>query len=235
MIYPADKVVYLHRRANDGVVFYVGMGSHKRARSGTGRSAQWRAVANVCGFVCEIVASGLTIAEALRAEMAEIAKYPASALTNLNPGGGGCQRHTEETKRKQRENCSSKRPEVKAKIAAHQRGKKRPGLFISPVALEALRRAQQARIGSRHSAETVARISASNKGRKKRPEEAVNISEGRRDKTVYRFWHEARGLVLADRKAAQEMIGASKSGISRIVIGQREQIYGWQCLGTHAA
>ena len=235
MIYPADKVVYLHRRANDGVVFYVGMGSPKRARSGTGRSAQWRAVANVCGFVCEIVASGLTIAEALRAEMAEIAKYPASALTNLNPGGGGCQRHTEETKRKQRENCSSKRPEVRAKIAAAQRGRKRPGLFISPVALEALKRAQRARVGTKHSLETVAKIKASNKGRKKRPEEVANISEGKRDKTIYRFWNEDRGVVLADRKTAQAMIGASRSGISRIVIGQREQLYGWKCLGIHAS
>jgi len=235
MAYPTDKVVYIHRRAIDGVVFYIGMGSAKRARSRQCRSAQWRAVADVSGFTCEIVQSGLTIRDALALEIATIAQYDLQSLTNLNPGGGGCQRHTDETKRKQRENCSTKRPEVKAKIAAAQRGKKRPGLFISPVALEALRRAQQARIGSRHSAETVARISASNKGRKKRPEEAVNISEGRRDKTVYRFWHEARGLVLADRKAAQEMIGASKSGISRIVIGQREQIYGWQCLGTHAA
>ncbi len=235
MAYPADKVVYIHRRAIDGVVFYIGMGSAKRARSRQCRSAQWRAVADVAGFTCEIVQSGLTIRDALALEIATIAQYDLQSLTNLNHGGGGCQRHTDETKRKQRENCSSKRPEVKAKIAAAQRGRKRPGLKISPIALEALKRAQQARVGTKHSLETVAKIKASNKGRKKRPEEVANISEGKRDKTIYRFWNEDRGVVLADRKTAQAMIGASRSGISRIVIGQREQLYGWKCLGTHAS
>lgn len=232
MTYPADKVVYLHRRATDGVVFYVGMGSQKRARSGTGRSAQWRAVASVCGFVCEIVASGLTIGEALRAEIAEIAKYPASALTNQNPGGGGCQRHTEETKRKQRENCSSKRPEVKAKIAAHQRGKKRPGLFISPVALEALKRAQQARIGTQHAPETRAKMSASQRGKVRSDATRARVKEAKRDKTQYRFWHPDHGAVVDDKDGARTVIGASVSGINRLVSGEREACYGWKCLGA---
>lgn len=232
MIYPADKVVYLHRRATDGVVFYVGMGSPKRARSGTGRSAQWRAVASVSGFVCEIVASGMTITEALRAEMAEIAKYPASALTNLNPGGGGCQRHTEETKRKQRENCSSKRPEVKAKIAARQRGKKRPGLKISPLALDALKRAQKARIGTRHSPETLAKISASQKGRLKSEAQKARVKDSKRDKTHYRFWHPDHGAVVGDKDGVRTVIGASVSGMNRLVSGQREACYGWKCLGV---
>lgn len=232
MIYPADKVVYLHRRATDGVVFYVGMGSPKRARSGTGRSAQWRAVASVSGFVCEIVASGLTITEALQAEMAEIAKYPASALTNLNPGGGGCQRHTEETKRKQRENCSSKRPEVKAKIAAHQRGKKRPGLRISPLSLDALVRAQQARVGSKHSPETRAKMSASQRGKVRSDATKARIRDSKRDKTEYRFWHPDHGAVVGDKDSVRTVIGASVSGINRLVSGLREACYGWKCLGA---
>jgi hypothetical protein len=231
MIYPADKVVYLHRRATDGVVFYVGMGSQKRARSGTGRSAQWRAVASVAGFICEIVRAGMTITEALAAEMQEIAKYPARELTNLNPGGGGCKRHTEATRRKQSENCSSKRPEVRAKIAATMRGRKRPGLKISPVALDALRRAQEARTGTKHTPETIARMKEAQRGRRKTEAHKQRVKETKRDKTEYRFWHPERGAVVCDKDSARTVIGASVSAMTRLLNGRRETCYGWKCLG----
>lgn len=232
MAYPADKVVYIHRRAIDGVVFYIGMGSAKRARSRQCRSAQWRAVADVAGFTCEIVQSGLTIRDALALEIATIAQYDLQSLTNLNPGGGGCQRHTDETKRKQRENCSSKRPEVKAKIAAAQRGRKRPGLKISPIALEALKRAQQARIGSRHSHETRAKMSASQSGKVRTGAQRARVKEAKRDKTQYRFWHPEHGAVVGDKDGVRAILGASVSGVNRLVSGQREACYGWKCLGA---
>lgn len=226
-----DKVVYLHRRATDGVVFYIGMGSHRRARAGYTRSPQWHAVADMCGFSVEIVADGLTMTEALTREIEEIAKYDLRTLANQNTGGGGCQRHTEATRRKLSENCSMKRPEVAKKVADQMRGRKRPGLKISPAALDALRRAQQARIGTKHSAETLAKMSVSQKGRRKTADQAKKISETKRDKTLYRFWHPDRGEKIMTRKEAVLFCGISVSGVSQLVRGKRAAAFDWRCHG----
>lgn len=80
--------VYVHRRATDGSIFYVGKGSGRRRwRTRDGRNQYWKRVERKHGFVPEIILSGLTEECAWCAERILISSLP--RLTNLAIGGGG--------------------------------------------------------------------------------------------------------------------------------------------------
>lgn len=82
--------VYVHRRADNHSVFYVGKGSsRKRCYSKHGRNVHWERVANKYGFVVEIVLSGLTNEQACKNEIDFIAFYGMENLTNKTTGGEG--------------------------------------------------------------------------------------------------------------------------------------------------
>ena len=81
--------VYVHRRATDGTVFYVGKGKGKRLRAMTGRSRRWSACAAMHGVVAEIVRGELTEAEAFAYEVELILLYGRDTLCNLSDGGEG--------------------------------------------------------------------------------------------------------------------------------------------------
>lgn len=70
-----SKVVYLHRRATDGIPFYIGMGELRRAYTSNGRNHKWHEVNNQHGRHVEIICSNLTKHDALHIESALIAKY----------------------------------------------------------------------------------------------------------------------------------------------------------------
>lgn len=69
-------VVYLHRRNDTGVVFYVGQGTPSRPASKTRRSASWYEVVNTAGYSIEVFKDGLTKSEALSLEKELIGLYP---------------------------------------------------------------------------------------------------------------------------------------------------------------
>lgn len=90
---------YLHKRATDGSVFYVGKGTvprnskkplHSRAHDTSSRNAYWKNVAAKHGFVVEIFASCADDKEAQRLERELIASIGRSRLVNLTDGGDGC-------------------------------------------------------------------------------------------------------------------------------------------------
>lgn len=103
---------YVHRRADDGRVFYVGKGRGRRAHRDVGRSSWWRAVADKHGFVVEIVAEWNSEADAFEHEKFLIACFRdiGAPLCNLTAGGDGASGH-------------KKSPETRAKIGAKHRGK----------------------------------------------------------------------------------------------------------------
>lgn len=83
--------VYVHRRASDGRIFYVGKGSHPdRARSRDGRNRHWRAIVAKHGLVVEVVQHFATDALAQQCERDLIAWYGRSVLANMTDGGDGC-------------------------------------------------------------------------------------------------------------------------------------------------
>lgn len=88
--FPEGCFVYVHRRADDGRIFYVGKASSlKRCKSKTGRNIHWERVAAKHGFHVEIVLSGLTNEDACKNEQELIDFFGMENLTNKTLGGEG--------------------------------------------------------------------------------------------------------------------------------------------------
>lgn len=80
--------VYVHRRATDGSIFYVGKGSGpRRFKVGYGRNVYWQRVAKKHGWMHEKVLSHIPEPCAFSFERILICITP--NLTNLSDGGGG--------------------------------------------------------------------------------------------------------------------------------------------------
>lgn len=99
--------VYLHKRADNGSVFYVGKGSGNRAYESKYRNTHWQRVVAKYGFTVEIYRSGMAETESLELEKQLIQKYGRDNLTNMTDGGEGAtnpslelrQKHSEAMKR----------------------------------------------------------------------------------------------------------------------------------------
>jgi len=87
----SDKVVYVHRKESDKSIFYVGMGSIKRAYS-KDRSEHWKRIVNKHGYYIEIVKDNLTKEQAFALEIELIEEYgrmdlKKGQLVNQTSGG----------------------------------------------------------------------------------------------------------------------------------------------------
>jgi len=87
-IIPQGFYVYLHRKATNGQVFYVGKGYGKRAWSKR-RNAKWKNIVAKYGFIVEIAQSGLQELAAFELEKDLISHYGRESLCNLTDGGEG--------------------------------------------------------------------------------------------------------------------------------------------------
>lgn len=96
--------VYIHRRATDGKIFYVGKGCRYRHKSTWARSQYWQNTVAKYGYVAEIVKNGLDEKEAFDLERVLIKKYKKYGLCNLTDGGEGASGVviSDETKEKHR-------------------------------------------------------------------------------------------------------------------------------------
>jgi len=101
--------VYVHKRATDNSIFYVGKGKGERAWQKISRSEYWKRIEAKYGRTVEIVQADMQEWWALELERELIALY-GNALCNLTDGG---------------ETSSGYRftPEAKAKISASNKGK----------------------------------------------------------------------------------------------------------------
>jgi hypothetical protein len=182
---------YLHRRADDGRVFYVGKGRQRRAYSDYRRTPRWVRTVAKHGLVVDLVAFFWVEADALIHERALIAEHRAagSPLCNLSDGGEGpCgYKHTDEQRRKnsearkglkQSQETIAKRvakligrprsAETRAKIAASKIGKK-----IDPLHAERLKAINT---GCVRSQEFKAKVSAGLTGRPVSAETRAKLS-----------------------------------------------------------
>lgn len=109
--------VYEHIRKDNGVVFYVGIGSDnsfKRAFITVGRNYLWNKIVNQTDYEIRIVERNISWEEACLIECDLISKYGRldldnGTLTNLTSGGEGFkQYHNETTKNKIKNTTSGK-------------------------------------------------------------------------------------------------------------------------------
>jgi hypothetical protein len=123
--------VYLHRRADTGMPFYVGKGKGDRASRHTSRNPHWlNIVAKVGDPVIEFVAAGIDEELALLVEVEQISKFRRMGvrLSNITDGGEGASGFSrvqtpEEVARRVSANTGKKRtPEQCARIAAAKVG-----------------------------------------------------------------------------------------------------------------
>jgi len=105
--------VYVHMKATDDSVFYVGKGCKYRYTSKNGRNQYWQRIVAKHGYVAEIVKKDLSFAEANAYEIQLIKelKEQGCELCNLTDGGEGCL-------------GTKKTPEQKAAISAKNKGRK---------------------------------------------------------------------------------------------------------------
>ena len=157
---PSDFYVYLHRRATDGSVFYVGKGTGNRAYS-TRRNEHWKRVAAKYGYFVQIVQDKMLEWWAFEMEKDLIAKYGKNTLCNMTDGGEGLSGllFTKEHKRK---------------IGEAHKGRKKPKHVI-----DALRKANT---GKKLSEEHKSKISKIHLGRKHTEEHIKNAAEAKRGK-----------------------------------------------------
>lgn len=140
--------VYVHMKATDDSVFYVGKGCKSRYKTKQGRNQYWHRIVQKHGFIAEIVKKDLSFIEANLYEIQLIKelKEQGCILCNLTEGGEGCL-------------GLKKTLEQKAAISAKNKGKKR-----SIKAKQKMLGNQNAK-GQIRSAETRAKISAAKKGK----------------------------------------------------------------------
>jgi len=90
-----SKVVYIHRKADDNTIFYVGMGNKSRVKDKTNRNNYWNNVVRKHGYYTEVVAKDLSVYDAYELEMFLISELGRKDLhkgnlVNLTDGGDGC-------------------------------------------------------------------------------------------------------------------------------------------------
>lgn len=105
---PSDFYVYLHRRATDGSVFYVGKGKRNRAWSKSSRNAHWHNIVNKHGYFVEVVQNQMQEWWAFELEQNLIHLHGFDNLCNLTYGGEGVSGllWTEESRRKMSKSVS---------------------------------------------------------------------------------------------------------------------------------
>lgn len=88
-----DIHVYLHRRSDTNQVFYVGIGSKKRAFYDKRRNILWKRIVQKYGYTIEILYENITLEEACKIEIELIKQYGkldnGGILANMTDGGEG--------------------------------------------------------------------------------------------------------------------------------------------------
>lgn len=176
-----DAYVYVHIRASDGTVFYVGKGTKRRAWNRRNRNPWWRSTVAKHGLEVAIVKDGMSESCAFSLERALIRAY-SGTLCNLTDGGEGASgyRHTEETKEIMRAMKIGYAPKVPIE-SIRAAARKRVGTKMSDEARAKMSAAWEGRIITD---EWRANISKAHKGRKHSPEHVKNQADAQRGRKL---------------------------------------------------
>lgn len=228
---PADPhfYTYLHRRADDGCVFYVGKGSGSRVRARSGRSVHWHRIVAKHGLRTEIVASFDLESDAFDHERLLIAHYRnLVSLCNHSAGGEGpcgykfteTQRALLSEKRRGRKLSDEHRANLVASLklrSPESYAKTAAALMGRPRSEETRAKIAAAKIGMKMSAEACAKISASNKGRVRSPEFKVKIVAALTGRPCSAETREKIAAAQRGRTVSQE----KRERISKTLTGRR--------------
>lgn len=156
--------VYVHRREDDGKIFYVGKGSGKRSHRRCNRNQYWKNVVAKHGLKVEIVYHANSEDDAFSEErfLTSSLKIFTPSITNMTNGGGGIcgYSHSDVAKNQiSKKNKGMKgywsgkkrSEEVVKKTADSNRGKKRSA--------ESIKKMSQSKIGKKLSEEVVKKMS----------------------------------------------------------------------------
>lgn len=199
--------VYLHRRASDGLPFYVGKGRAYRSNDKINRNPWWKRVVEKHGYLIEFLHWDLNEDDSKLLEVMEINNkrqlgYP---MVNLNNGGEG--NHgwvpSEETKKK---------------ISLANTGKK--------VGQETREKQSKAATGRRHSEEFKKNLTASNLART--DEQNAENGRKRRCKQVHGFFNLNNGSFLTcTQSELREKFNLNASKVCDIIKGRRAHHMGF--------
>lgn len=164
--------VYVHRRATDGRIFYVGKGRGRRAHA-VGRNPHWHNIVKKHGHTVHFVDQGLDEATAFELEQFMIAFCGRDTLCNMTDGGEGTSGWVPSVVTRARIGAKSVgrffSPETRLKISVGNKGK-----VLSD---ETKRKLSLAAIGRDIGPIGRAKISAASTGRKKSVEDCAHHSE----------------------------------------------------------
>lgn len=126
-------IVYRHKRLDNGIVFYIGIGKRKeRAFSKIGRNNYWKRIVDKYGYEVEIISKDLSREDAIELEIFLIKEYGRKdlnkgSLSNMTNGGEGCKERkmTDKCKEKLRLLNTGRKAtkETRQKMSISQKGK----------------------------------------------------------------------------------------------------------------
>jgi hypothetical protein len=219
-----DFYVYVHRRASDGKVFYVGKGRKRRAWVKGRRTRHWQQVVQKHGLRVQIAVSGLSEACAFSIERMVIAKYGRSNLVNLTDGGEGTSGNvvTEEAREHLRRVNVGKfvSDETRKKISEANKGR-----LISEEHRSAVGRANALRPPSEKQRMAVAEA---NSLREISDETREKIGMALRDQTPRTLVHEEHGELTATMFYFRSAYGLDCSNLRRLLNGKSHSCKGWR-------
>lgn len=234
--------VYVHRRATDGTIFYVGKGKGQRYRQTQGRSEYWRRTVAKYGWVREIVCPNLTEHCAFCIEKILIASIP--NLTNLSTGGeggAGAKRSAKYIEYMRVRMTGKNNPmygvpktlteDHKRKISAANKGRPKPPGTGAKVAAK-LR-------GRKASEEMRAKLRAGHKGKHEGEKNsmygATREKCPRFDPTEFIFYHPDHGEVVSTSYDIAKNYPVRYDTMRLLARGKVKKSKGWICLGKSVA
>ena len=213
-IVKTDYYVYVHRRADDNLPFYVGKGRLDRAWKFYERNKYWNNTKEKHGVVVEIVFENLTEDEAFQCEIDTILefKYFGYPLTNLTRGGDGVSGYKRTPE--QIENAKQARQNSEKWRAGHKSAsEKLRGRKLSEEHKLAISEGNKGRVVSD---ETKLKQSTSKKNCPKAKEHILAIVEEQRDKTVYTFYYITGEIYTGTRKEFSEYTGILSKDVNKL-------------------
>lgn len=195
---------YVHRRATDGRVFYVGKGKGRRAWSTDRKNIHWRRVQAKHGFSVQIVLDRVHEPCALTMEKILISAIGRGNLTNLTDGGEGATGYFP--------------PEhVRKKMSLAKKGKPR-----GPTPEWVREKIRQSHIGLRPTNEALRNMSLAKIGK------SLGRSSPSYDHTVRSFQHRDGYLFTGTRGDFIKEFQLADGCVSNLMSGKRKTVKGWK-------
>lgn len=230
--------VYVHRKATDGVIFYVGKGKHRRAWSKIGRNQSWRKASAEHGLTVSILQGNMSEVCALTLERIVIARIGMANLTNMKSGGRGNSGWKQSAETRARIGAHFKgrefTPKMRAALEAYNRNKK-----LTDEHKEKLSAAKKGKVRGPLSASTRAKIARSHLGikpseasRQKMRASKIGKAVGRDnptyDHTVRTFQHAQHGMFVGTRGDFIAAFNLADGCVSAVINRRQKSVKGWR-------